>query len=46
MNMEWLYRILQSPRKKFKVVLQLLKFISIVNANGISGSIEEKRRFE
>jgi len=45
-NLEWLYRIIQSPRKKFKVIFQLLKFISIVNTDGINGSREEKRRFE
>ncbi len=46
MNLEWLYRILQNPRRKFKVIFQLLKFISIVNTDGISGSREEKRRYE
>jgi N-acetylglucosaminyldiphosphoundecaprenol N-acetyl-beta-D-mannosaminyltransferase len=46
MNLEWLYRILKSPRKKFKVIFQLLKFISIVNSDGIDGSREEKRRYE
>lgn len=31
-NLEWLYRILQSPRKKFKVVFQLIQFISIIRS--------------
>jgi N-acetylglucosaminyldiphosphoundecaprenol N-acetyl-beta-D-mannosaminyltransferase len=45
-NLEWFYRILQNPKKKFKVIFQLMKFVSFVNTSLTSSSNEEKRRCE